>query len=73
MVVTLFPMMTLVKPSQDLKASGEIVVTPLPYDKQAPRKEQIDELAEGYVRELERIIRLYPTQWYNYFDFWNQK
>ena len=51
----------------------KIVVTPLPYDKQAPRKEQIDELAEGYVRELERIIRLYPTQWYNYFDFWNQK
>lgn len=51
----------------------KIVVTPLPYDKQAPRKQQIDELAEGYVRELERIIRLYPTQWYNYFDFWNQR
>ena len=51
----------------------KIYVTPLEYDKNAPRKHQIDELAEGYVRELERIIRLYPTQWYNYFDFWNQQ
>lgn len=51
----------------------KIYVTPLQYDKSAPRNRQIDELAEGYVRELERIIRQYPTQWYNYFDFWNQK
>ena len=51
----------------------KIYVTPLHYDKTAPRKQQIDELVEGYVKELERIIRLYPLQWYNYFDFWNQK
>jgi predicted LPLAT superfamily acyltransferase len=51
----------------------KIYVTPLQYDKNTPRSRQIDELADGYVRELERIIRQYPTQWYNYFDFWNQK
>ena len=51
----------------------KIYVTPLQYDKNTPRNRQIDELADGYVRELERIIRQYPTQWYNYFDFWNQK
>ncbi len=51
----------------------KIYVTPLQYDKNAPRNRQIDELADGYVRELERIIHQYPTQWYNYFDFWNQK
>lgn len=50
----------------------KIIVTPLSYDKTAPRKQQIEEIAENYVRELERVVRLYPTQWYNYFDFWNQ-
>ena len=50
----------------------KVYVTPLHYDKTAPRAQQIEELAAGYVRELERIIRQYPTQWYNYFDFWAQ-
>jgi len=48
----------------------KIYVTPLPYDKQAPRKQQIEELSNCYVRELERIVKRYPTQWYNYFEFW---
>ena len=58
-----------------MKASTKkykIYVTPLTYDKEAPRKEQIQQLSEGYVKELERIVRMYPTQWFNYFDFWNQ-
>ena len=50
----------------------KIYVTPLTYDKEAPRAKQIEELAGNYVKELERIIGMYPTQWYNYFDFWNQ-
>ena len=50
----------------------KIYVTPLTYDKEAPRAKQIKELAGNYVKELERIIGMYPTQWYNYFDFWNQ-
>lgn len=27
-------------------------------------------LAEKYVKLLEDTVRKYPTQWYNYFDFW---
>jgi len=50
----------------------KIIVVPLHYDKQAPRQEQISQIAEGYIREVERILRMYPTQWYNYFDFWAQ-
>lgn len=50
--------------------SYKICVTPLKYDKEAPRKQQIRELAEAYVAELERIIKLYPEQWYNFFEFW---
>ncbi|MBQ2575243.1 MAG: lysophospholipid acyltransferase family protein, partial [Bacteroidales bacterium] len=28
--------------------------------------------ANGFATELEQIVRKYPKQWYNYFDFWNQ-
>lgn len=48
----------------------KIIVTPLRYDAHAPRKEQIQQLSSAYVKELERIVTLYPTQWYNYFEFW---
>jgi len=27
-------------------------------------------LAWAYVAELERILKIYPAQWYNYFEFW---
>ena len=47
-----------------------IYITPLSYDKQARRNVQIEQLAKAYVSELERIMRLHPTQWYNYYEFW---
>ena len=49
-----------------------IYVTPLPYDKQAPRKQQIQQLAAAYAAELERMLTLYPEQWYNFFPFWEE-
>ena len=45
-------------------------VTPLSYDKEAPRRAQVRQLSEAYVAELEKRVRQYPTQWYNFFDFW---
>lgn len=48
-----------------------IYVTPLDYDRQQPRKEQIRQLSQAYVAELEKRLRQYPAQWYNFFDFWN--
>ncbi len=47
-----------------------IYVTPLRYDKSASRQAQIQQLSALYVEELERMVRMYPTQWYNFFDFW---
>lgn len=47
-----------------------IYVTPLEYDTQAPRQQQIQQLANGFATELERMLHLYPTQWYNFFDYW---
>ena len=47
-----------------------IYLTPLHNDKQQPRKEQIRQLSQAYVTELEKRVLQYPTQWYNFFDFW---
>ena len=49
----------------------KIYATPLVYDKEASRQEQIKELAQKYVAEVERMVKRYPTQWYNFFEFWN--
>ena len=48
----------------------KVTVTPLNYDKTAPRATQIAQLAGQYSANLEKTLRAYPTQWYNYFDFW---
>ncbi len=48
-----------------------VYVTPLSYDKEASRKVQMQQLAESYAAELEKRVRQYPTQWYNFYDFWS--
>ena len=50
----------------------KIYVTPLFYDKGASRQEQIKQLSGAYVAELEKRVRQYPAQWYNYFEFWQE-
>lgn len=47
-----------------------IYISRLEYDKTAPRDERIRQLAEGYAAQLEKMLRMYPTQWYNFFEFW---
>lgn len=49
----------------------KVVATTLSYDKDAPRKEQMQQLSDSYVAELERIVRRYPSQWFNFYDFWS--
>lgn len=41
-------------------------------DRQAKVREQINQLAQAFANNLEEIVRKYPTQWFNYFDFWKQ-
>jgi predicted LPLAT superfamily acyltransferase len=48
-----------------------VYVRPISYDHRAPRQEQTRQLAQRYAAELERILTIYPTQWYNYFEYWN--
>lgn len=50
-----------------------VYVSQLSYDKQAPRKIQIQQLADRYAAELERQVSQYPDQWYNFYEFWEPK
>ncbi len=34
------------------------------------REKEIFEKSELYVKELEKVIKKYPLQWFNYYDFW---
>lgn len=48
-----------------------VFVRSLPLNKQlATQREQMAHLAQSFATELEKIIRRYPTQWFNYYDFW---
>lgn len=47
-----------------------IHVVPLHYDRTACSRAKAEQLASAYVTELEKIMRKYPTQWYNYYEFW---
>lgn len=51
----------------------KIFVVPLAYDKQASRKQKMEQLAKKYAEELECLVRQYPDQWYNFYDFWADK
>lgn len=34
-------------------------------------KEGMEKMLDEYVETLEKMIKKYPEQWFNYFDFWN--
>lgn len=34
------------------------------------KKERAQQLADAFAGEMEKIVRLYPTQWFNYYEFW---
>ena len=50
----------------------KVYVRILEVDRNASKREQLQQLAQSFASNLEDIVRLYPTQWYNYYDFWNQ-
>ena len=41
-------------------------------NKQANKREQMSQLAQHFATQLEDIVRHYPAQWFNYYDFWKQ-
>jgi hypothetical protein len=37
------------------------------------REQQLRGWVETYVLELEALVRQYPYQWFNFYDFWDSK
>lgn len=48
----------------------KITVRKLETPKEGRRQEKIAILAKNFAAELDMILRQYPEQWFNYFDFW---
>ena len=42
----------------------------LEYDKSLSHREQRQQLADQYTAEIDRILEIYPLQWFNYFNLW---
>ena len=49
-----------------------IFIEKVNYDTSANKREQVVQLAQNFVLVLEKMIRQYPTQWFNYYDFWKK-
>ena len=47
--------------------------TPLPYDRTLSKSEQRQQIADAYTAEIERMLELYPLQWFNYSNLWRVK
>lgn len=46
-------------------------VRQLPVDTTLPHRKQMAALAQSFATTLEEIVRQYPHQWYNYYEFWD--
>ena len=47
-----------------------VYIEELPCEREASRREQVSLMAQAYASRMESIVRRYPNQWYNFFDFW---
>lgn len=48
----------------------QIVVKPLEMSRDLSNKDQAKYIAQQYAQELENLVKLYPYQWFNFYDFW---
>ena len=48
----------------------KVLLERLPDPEGATRQERIQALADAYASRLEAVVRRYPHQWYNFYDFW---
>jgi predicted LPLAT superfamily acyltransferase len=48
----------------------QVLLQRLPEAEGASKQERIQFLADAYAAALEAVVRRYPDQWYNFYDFW---
>ena len=49
-----------------------VIIRKVECDATVNRREQMVQLAQSFASQIEDVIRRFPTQWFNYFDFWQQ-
>lgn len=60
----------MVSAMKEIDGSYSAYFTPLSYDQSLSKGEQRQQLANAYTAEIERLLEMYPYQWFNYFDLW---
>ena len=63
----------MVSAMKESNGSYSAYFTPLPYDKTLPKAQQRQQIADAYTAEIERLLDLYPLQWFNYSNLWEEK
>ena len=48
----------------------KVLLDLLPVPKGETKQDRIQSLADAYAARLEAVVRDYPDQWYNFYDFW---
>lgn len=51
-------------------SSYRVFVRSIESDAELPLRARMTAMAQDFAAKLEEIVRLYPTQWFNYYDFW---
>lgn len=60
----------MVNAMKEKDGSYTVFMTPLDYDRTLSKSEQRQQLADAYTAEINRLLDLYPLQWFNYSNIW---
>lgn len=56
--------------SMRYKGRYRVYVRDIKQDESLPLRARMTDMAVKFASELENVVRMYPTQWFNYYDFW---
>ena len=56
--------------SMRYKGRYKVYVRDIEQDESLPIRARMTDMAKKFASELENVVRMYPTQWFNYYDFW---
>ena len=58
--------------SMRYKGRYKVYVRDIKQDESLPLRARMTDMARNFAAELENVVRMYPTQWFNYYDFWKE-
>ena len=48
----------------------KVYVKDIRQDESLPLRARMADMAQNFARELENVVRMFPAQWFNFYDFW---